>query len=172
MRARGDSNTALLMRPPFALARRQFHEGPLPGEPTDGVFATIAGVRVHYVDRGLGQAVVLLHGFGSSLEVWDEVVPELSREQRVIAVDLKGFGWTDRPEGDYSPAAQAEMVWGLLDHLEVWRAALVGHSWGASVSLAMALSAPRRTTRIALYAAWAYEEQLSYSFRLARIHGV
>ena len=175
MSSRGfDLSTAHSVRPAFALARlrRQFHAGPLPGEPTGATFANIADSRVHYVDRGVGQAVVLMHGFGSSLEVWNELVPELARGHRVIAVDLKGFGWTDRPEGDYSPSAQAEMVWALLDHLEVRRAALVGHSWGASVALAMALSAPKRTTRIALYAAWAYEEQLSYSFRWARIDGV
>jgi len=175
MPSRGvDLNTAHSVRPVFALAslRRQFHAGPLPGEPVDATFANVADARVHYVERGAGQAVVLMHGFGSSLEVWQELVPELTPGHRVIAVDLKGFGWTDRPESDYSPAAQAEIVWALLDHLKVRRAALVGHSWGASVALAMALSAPKRTTRIALYAAWAYEEQLSYSFRWARIDGV
>jgi pimeloyl-ACP methyl ester carboxylesterase len=152
--------------------RLGFHVGPLPGEPADATFATVAGTRVHYVDQGIGPAVVLLHGFGSSLEIWDQVIPEIAREHRVVALDLKGFGWSDRPEGDYSPLAQAKLVWALLDHLGIEQAALVGHSWGASVTLAMALGAPKRTTRIAVYDGWAYEEQLSWLFRWARFDGI
>jgi pimeloyl-ACP methyl ester carboxylesterase len=113
-----------------------------------------------------------LHGFASSVEIWGNLIPGLAREHRVIAPDLKGFGWTDRPDGDYSPRAQAEMVWALLDHLGLEEVALVGHSWGASVALAMALSAPERTTRIAVYDGWIYEEQLSFLFRWSRVNGV
>ena len=74
---------------------------------------TSTGVRVRYVDRGERSApvVVLIHGFASSLETWDARDPRRSRRSfRVIALDLKGFGWTDRPEGDYSPQAQAKLV--------------------------------------------------------------
>jgi pimeloyl-ACP methyl ester carboxylesterase len=149
-----------------------FHCGQLPGEPADATFEVVAGARVHYVDRGSGEPVVLLHGFASSLEIWSHLISELAREHRVVAVDLKGFGWTDRPEGDYSPRAQAQLVWALLEKRGIERAALVGHSWGASVALAMALSAPERTTRIGLYDAWAYEAQLSFAFRWSRSIGV
>lgn len=55
-------------------------------------------------------AVVLVHGFASAIEAWAGVVPALSKTHRVIALDLKGFDWTDRPEGDYSPEAQALLV--------------------------------------------------------------
>ncbi len=167
------AETSLSARRGFPLAiRLGFHPGPLPGEPADATFATVAGTRVHYVDQGMGPAVVLVHGFGSSLEIWSQLVPELAREHRVVALDLKGFGWTDRPEGDYSPLAQAKLVWALLDHLGIEQAALVGHSWGAAVTLAMALLTPRRTTRVAVYDGWAYEEQLSWLFRWARFDGI
>ncbi len=149
-----------------------FHKGPLPGEPADATFESVAGARVHYVDRGSGPPVVLLHGFASSLEIWSNLIPELARGHRTVALDLKGFGWSDRPEGDYSPRAQAELVWALLDRRGIERVALVGHSWGASVALAMALSAPERTSRIALYNAWAYEAQMSIHFRWARSLGI
>ncbi len=149
-----------------------FYAGALPGEPHTAKYAAVDGARVRYVDKGQGPPVVLLHGFASSLETWDLLVPELSRTHRVIALDLKGFGWSDRPEGDYSPAAEARLVVKLLDQLGVKRAAFVGHSWGSSVTLALALAAPERVARIALYDAWIYEEQIPTMFLVARADGL
>lgn len=156
----------------FASACASFHAGPLPGEPHAATFVELEGARVRYVDRGEGSPVVLVHGFASSLGNWDPVLPELAKHHRVIALDLKGFGWTDRPAGDYSPAAQARIVLGLLDRLGVDRAAFVGHSWGSSVVLAAALAAPKRVERIALYDAYVFEEQLPTFFTMARAPGV
>jgi pimeloyl-ACP methyl ester carboxylesterase len=147
-----------------------FHQGPLPG--TQGTFADVAGVRVRYVDVGQGPAVVMIHGFASALETWSGLVPELRRNHRVIALDLKGFGLTDRPPGDYSPAAQADLVLALLDQRGVDRAAFVAHSYGVSVVLQIALQAPERVTRLALYDAWVYDEQLPTLFLWARARGV
>jgi pimeloyl-ACP methyl ester carboxylesterase len=149
-----------------------FHSGPLPGEPKDAQFTEIGGARVRYIDVGKGSPVVLVHGFASSLDVWPGVVRELEKRHRLIALDLKGFGWSSRPEGDYSPTAQAQLVIGLLDRLGVKKAAFVGHSWGASVVLTLALRAPERVTRIALYDAWVYEEQLPTAFLFSRADGV
>ncbi|MCE7895114.1 MAG: alpha/beta fold hydrolase, partial [Sorangiineae bacterium PRO1] len=148
-----------------------FHSGPMPGEPKAS-YANVAGARVRYQDEGQGSAVVLLHGFASSLETWETVRPALLADHRVISLDLKGFGWTDRPPGDYSPRAQAELVFALLDARGVKRAALVAHSWGASVALQMALLRPERVERLALYDAWVYEEQLPTTFHWARAGGV
>jgi pimeloyl-ACP methyl ester carboxylesterase len=147
------------------------HQGAMPGEPK-ATFAQIGDTRVRYTDQGEGPAVVLVHGFASSLETWTAVVPELLKSHRVLTLDLKGFGWTDRPEGDYSPDAQAKLLWALLDARGVKTAALVGHSWGSSVVLAAALAVPERVTRIALYDAWVYEEQLPSFFHFARQDGL
>lgn len=153
-----------------------FHRGPMTGEPKDGTFATLEGARVHYVDRGNKAStkppVVLIHGFASSLRAWATVMPVLEKDRRVIALDLKGFGWTDRPAGDYSPTAQARIVLGLMDELGVEQVQVVAHSWGSSVALALTLAAPRRIERIALYDAWVYEEQLPSTFLWARAGGV
>ncbi|NMC68884.1 MAG: alpha/beta fold hydrolase, partial [Myxococcales bacterium] len=137
-----------------------FHAAAFPDDRPGRLFATVDGVALRYTDRGQGPAVVLLHGYGSSLDVWDPVVPALETRHRVVALDLKGFGRSARPEGDYSPAAQAALVLGLLDRLGIDRTAVVAHSWGSSVALALALAAPERVTRLALYDAWVYEEQL------------
>ena len=149
-----------------------FHRGPMPGEPKGATFASVDGVRLRYRDEGTGPTVILLHGFASSLETWDAVAPSLKKDHRVISVDLKGFGWSDRPSGDYSPAAQAKLVLALMDARGVKEAALVGHSWGASVALSAALQAPERVTRLALYDAWVYEEQLPSFMLWSRARGV
>ena len=145
-----------------------FHTGPLPGEPKKGTFAAIDDTRIHYTDSGgADRPLVLLHGFASSLDAWKKLRPSLAG-RRVIALDLKGFGWSDRPEGDYSPEAQARLVFGLLDRLGVGQSDVVGHSWGASVALAMAMSKPKRVDRLVLMSAWAYADQLPTFFVWAR----
>jgi pimeloyl-ACP methyl ester carboxylesterase len=163
---------ASLVALPLLAGCLSFHAGKMPGEPEKATFAQVEGARVRYVDRGQGPPVVLIHGFASSLETWELLMPQLEKTHRVIAMDLKGFGWTDRPEGDYSPAAEAKLVLALLDKLGVEKAAFVGHSWGSSVTLALALAAPQRVERIALYDAWVYEEQLPTTFLMARASGL
>jgi pimeloyl-ACP methyl ester carboxylesterase len=107
--------------------------------------------RVRYTDSSIGVSdlppVVMIHGFGASLETWVGVAPLIGKTRRVITLDLKGFGGTDRPEGDYSPPAQARLVLALLDKLGVKdRFAVVAHSWGSSVALQIALLVPERVT--------------------------
>jgi pimeloyl-ACP methyl ester carboxylesterase len=92
--------------------------------------------------------------------MWRRTFPAVSRRRRIIALDLKGFGWSSRPPGDYSHVAQAALVWRFLDQRGVRDAALVAHSWGAAVALAMALQAPQRIRGAALYSAWVYQEQI------------
>ena len=149
-----------------------FHRGAMPGEPASATYVTLGDTRVRYLDVGKGSAVVLIHGFASSLETWAGVIPVLARSHRVIALDLKGFGWTDRPEGDYSPHAQAQLVSALMKERGIQSAAIVAHSWGSSVALDLALTEPEKVTRLALYDAWVYEEQIPSFFHLARASGI
>jgi pimeloyl-ACP methyl ester carboxylesterase len=127
---------------------------------------------VHYREVGQGPAVVMIHGYSASIDLWKPVQDVLAAHHRVIALDLKGFGWTSRPAGDYSPAAQAALVWDVLDRLGVEDVAIVGHSWGSSVALAMTLAQPARVRRIALYAAYVFEAQVPSFLRWARVDGV
>lgn len=163
---------ALLALAPALAGCLSFHQGAMPGEPKTATFVEVEGARVRIRDEGEGPPVVLVHGFASSLETWDAVIPVLVKKHRVIALDLKGFGWTDRPDGDYSPWAEARIVRAVMDRRGVDRAAIVAHSWGSSVALALALGDPRRVTRIALYDAWVYEDQVPTFFRLARRTGM
>lgn len=149
-----------------------FHAGPLPGAPADATFADVDGVHLHYRAVGSGPTVVMIHGYGASLDLWRPVQDALAAHHRVIAVDLKGFGWSSRPPGDYSPEAEAALVWKLLDQLAVDQVSIVGHSWGSSVSLAMVLAQPQRVRRVALYAAYVFDEQKPSFFRWAGLDGV
>ncbi len=149
-----------------------FHRGPLPDEPRAARFATIDDARIRYVDFGEGPAVVLIHGFGASLDSWGPVLPVLAKRHRVIALDLKGFGWSDRPEGDYSLPAQARVVLGLMRDRGIERAAIVGQSWGAAVALSVVAAAPERVTRVALYDGLAFEDQVSSFMTWARVRGM
>jgi uncharacterized protein (TIGR04551 family) len=149
-----------------------FHAGPLPGAPAGATFVDVDGIHVRYREAGSGPAVVLLHGYGASLDSWITVQPSVAAHHRVIAIDLKGFGWTSRPEGDYSPAAQAQLAWHVLDKLGVDQVAIVGHSWGTSVALSMAVAHPERTLRVALYDAYVYDDQVPSFFRWAQTSGL
>ena len=153
-----------------AAACPSFHPQRIEGGAADQRFVTVDGVDLRVLDQGPPDApvVVLVHGFASALDAWYPVTPALTGRYRVISMDLKGFGFSARPEGDYSPAAHAALVLGLMDQLGVDKAAVVAHSWGSSIALAMALRAPERVTRLALYSAWVYEEQLPSFFRWAR----
>ena len=81
-------------------------------------FAEIDGVRIHYQEKGVGTPLVLIHGFTSSTYSWKDVFEPLSRSFRVIAVDLKGFGFSGKPDDDYTRRAQGQMVVHLLDSLK------------------------------------------------------
>ena len=113
-------------------------------------FADIDGVRLHYQDKGVGPPVVLVHGFSSSTYSWKNVFEPLAKSYRVIAVDLKGFGFSGKPDGDYTRRAQAMLVAHLLDHLKIEKAWLVGNSMGGEVSLNFALQNPRRVAGLIL----------------------
>ncbi|HEY2972438.1 MAG TPA: alpha/beta hydrolase [Pyrinomonadaceae bacterium] len=113
-------------------------------------FADIDGVRIHYQEKGTGTPLVLLHGFTSSTYSWKDVFEPLSQNFRVIAVDLKGFGFSGKPDGDYSRRAQATLVGHLLDYLKIEKAWLCGNSMGGAIALNFALQNPQRVERLIL----------------------
>lgn len=114
-------------------------------------FADVDGVRVHYQEKGSGPALVLIHGNNSSTYTWSDVLDALAAEHRVVAVDMKGFGFTSKPkEGDYRVEAQATLVVHLLDQLNIERAVFVGSSLGGGVSLAAAINYPERVRALVL----------------------
>lgn len=120
----------------------------------DSRFIRVQGVDLHYKMAGQGEPVfVLLHGFGASLFSWHKVMPELARLGAVIAYDRPAFGLSERPlqwegQNPYSPEAQVDQLFGLMDALGVQQAILVGNSAGGTVALRAALARPDRVQAI------------------------
>jgi pimeloyl-ACP methyl ester carboxylesterase len=110
---------------------------------------TVDGHRLRFVRAGAGPPVVLVHGFASSLYTWKDVLPALARSHDVIALDLPGFGGSDRP-ADLSFEELPAAVVGLMDRLGVARAALVGNSMGGGVVAVVAGARPERVSALVL----------------------
>lgn len=113
-------------------------------------FAEIDGVRIHYQEKGTGTPLVLLHGYTSSTYSWKDVFEPLAKSFHVIAVDLKGFGFSGKPDGDYTRRAQAILVAHLLEHLNIDKAWLCGNSMGGEVALNVAVANPQRVAGLIL----------------------
>lgn len=113
-------------------------------------FADIDGVRIHYQEKGTGTPLVLIHGFTSSVFSWKDVFEPLSKNFRVIAIDLKGFGFSGKPDGDYTRRAQSTIVAHFLDRLKIEKAWLCGNSMGGDVSLNVAVHNSQRVAGLIL----------------------
>jgi pimeloyl-ACP methyl ester carboxylesterase len=116
-------------------------------------YITAAGVRLHVLDTGprTAPAIILLHGFGASLQSWDGWAPVLAAQFRVIRFDLPGFGLTGiDPTGDYSDARAVQVLLALMDHLGVARASLIGNSLGGKMAWLCAATHPERVDRLVL----------------------
>lgn len=101
-------------------------------------------IKINYHREGRGQALVLLHGLGSSGRDWEYQIPEFARHFDVIAPDFRGSGESDKPRGPYSIADYAEDTWALLDKLDISKAHLVGLSMGGATAFEMAVRRPER----------------------------
>jgi pimeloyl-ACP methyl ester carboxylesterase len=94
------------------------------------------GISINYEDQGQGQPLILLHGYGTSTYSWRYVSPYFSKSYRVIAIDLKGFGLSDKPtDGDYSVVEQSRIVYEFIRVHRLENVILAGHSLGGAVSL-------------------------------------
>lgn len=127
--------------------------------PPAGSFIEVDGVRLHYLERGSGRPVVLLHGNGVTLQDYEAsgVLALASERNRVIAFDRPGFGYSDRPRTTvWTPAAQARLLANALRDMGVGPAIIVGHSWGAMVALAMALDEPDAVAGLLLLSGYYY----------------
>jgi len=112
-------------------------------------FEAIHGRRLRYVRAGGGPAVVLVHGFGSSIYTWKDVIPGLVSDHDVVALDLPGFGGSDQP-ADLAFPDLPRAVLGLMDRLGLSRATLVGNSMGGATVALVAAVHPERVAALVL----------------------
>ena len=143
----------------LALVNRRLARNAENDNPPAGQFLETGGVRLHYVERGSGAPLVLLHGNGSMIQDFESsgLIDLAARNYRVIVFDRPGFGHSDRPRNVvWTPAAQAELINSALERLGVAHAIVLGHSWGASVAVALALKYPRLVQGLVLASGYYY----------------
>jgi pimeloyl-ACP methyl ester carboxylesterase len=127
--------------------------------PPSGKFITVDGVRLHYIEKGEGPPVVLLHGnmvTAGDFEM-SGVLDLVATRHRVIAFDRPGFGYSDRPHGSaWSAGVQADLLRDGFMVLGINRPVVLGHSWGAAVALALALNHPETVRGLVLLSGYYY----------------
>jgi pimeloyl-ACP methyl ester carboxylesterase len=100
--------------------------------------------------KGEGEPIVLIHGYGAGMWVWEKQVEALSRSHRVYALDLIGHGFSERPRISYTPEAYLHFLKGFLDGVGVKKATLIGNSMGGGIAWGMAILFPERVERLVL----------------------
>lgn len=128
--------------------RAEKHNPPL------GQFFEVDGVRLHYVERGSGESLVLMHGNGSMVQdfLTSGLVERASKQYRVIIFDRPGYGWSERPRTRaWTPAAQAKLFSRAVAAIGVTeKLHILGHSWGTLVALEWALRLPEQVASLTL----------------------
>jgi pimeloyl-ACP methyl ester carboxylesterase len=143
--AAGSAATAALVNHSARVTERE--------NPPSGKFVEVQGVKLHYIERGTGSPIVLLHGNGVNARDWElsGVLDTLAANHRVVAFDRPGYGYSERPRGQlWTPFRQAALLSGALAALDIKRPVVVGHSWGTLVALAFALDYPAEVERLVL----------------------
>lgn len=115
-------------------------------------FITVNGVKLHYIDEGKGEMVVLLHGFPEFWYGWHKQIPVLAGQYRVIAPDMRGYNLSDKPArvADYKIEILAADIVALITALGQKQAIVVGHDWGAAVAWAVAAFHPQVVKKLAI----------------------
>ena len=97
-------------------------------------YVTVDGNKIRYLEEGSnGSHVVLIHGLGSQAERWQQVIPHLSKNHRIIAPDLIGFGRSDKPQVDYTPKYFVKFIFDFLEHLGIDKTIMIGSSLGGQI---------------------------------------
>ena len=126
-------------------------------------FVTVLGARLAYRSTGSGEpTLILLHGFGGSMEEWEPLVPGLPG--RVVRLDLVGYGASDRPPISFDLETERRFLIAFMDALEIPRATLFGRSMGASLAAWTAAHSPDRVEAVVLAAPSGYPGSLTYDW--------
>lgn len=135
----------------------------------DDRYVTVEGVNVRYREAGEGETLVLVHGITRSLEDWEDSFRRLARDFHVIALDLIGFGRSDKPDVPYTMPGLGRFLRAFLDSVGVGRVVVVGSSLGGAVALQFAAAYPARTRGLALVGSAGFGREVSLSLRLATV---
>lgn len=128
-------------------------------------FLTLGDLELYYQDLGYGYPVVLVHGMGSDHTIWEGIVPLLQKKYRVLAVDLRGHGWTSKNPGPYSMGLFSRDIYGFLEALDIGQAHFMGHSMGGAVLQELAIQKADIISSLTFISSFAYiDHQLQEVF--------
>ena len=120
-------------------------------KPATSGYASVNGIKIYYEVHGEGRPVVLLHGAFMTIEGnWGQLIPELSKTRKVIAIEMQGHGHTPFSDRKLSHAALASDVEGVMDYLKIDSADVVGYSMGGSVAYKFAIQSPKRLKKLVI----------------------
>lgn len=115
-------------------------------------FAKSGDVKIHYVTKGEGPLVVMIHGFPDYWYTWRQQIPELSKHFKVVAIDQRGYNKSDQPEGveNYAMPKLVSDVRAVIEHFDRDKAIVVGHDWGGAVAWSFAMTHPEMLDRLVI----------------------
>jgi len=122
--------------------------------PAETGYAAVNGIKVYYEVYGQGKPIVLLHGAFMTIDLnWGQLIPELSKTRKVIAIELQGHGHTQFSDRKLAHATLASDVEGVMDHLKIDSADVVGYSFGGAVAYQFAIQSPKRLGNLVIISA-------------------
>jgi pimeloyl-ACP methyl ester carboxylesterase len=115
-------------------------------------YADSSGVKIHYVTKGSGPLLVMIHGFPDFWYTWREQMPALAEHFQVVAIDQRGYNLSDKPEGvdNYAMPKLVDDVKAVIEHFDQTQAVIVGHDWGGAVGWSFAMTYPEMTERLVI----------------------
>jgi pimeloyl-ACP methyl ester carboxylesterase len=121
------------------------------GKPAESGYAPVNGIKVYYEVYGEGKPIVLLHGAFYTIEMnWGQLIPELSKTRKVIAIEFQGHGHTPFSDRKLDLATLASDVEGVMDYLKIDSADVAGYSMGGSIAYQLAVSSPKRVRKLVI----------------------
>ncbi|SIP95445.1 Pimeloyl-ACP methyl ester carboxylesterase [Chryseobacterium sp. RU33C] len=120
-------------------------------KPAESGYASVNGIKVYYEVYGEGKPLVLLHGAFMTIDMnWGELIPELSKNRKVIALELQGHGHTPFSERKLSHATLSSDVTKVMDYLKIDKADVAGYSFGGEVAYQMAIQSPEKLSKLVI----------------------
>lgn len=120
-------------------------------KPSASGYAPVNGTKIYYEVYGEGQPLVLLHGAFMTIEMnWGQLIPELSKTRKVIAIEMRGHGHTPFSDAKLDLATMASDVVGVMDHLKIESADVAGYSMGGSIAYQLIIQSPKRVKKLVI----------------------
>jgi pimeloyl-ACP methyl ester carboxylesterase len=138
----------------------------------EGNFIDLAGRRTHFVERGQGKPVVLIHGFNLDFHTWIRNLDQLAAQFKVYAPDLWGQGYSTRQPLDYGYDLFEEQIRLFMEALDIQKASLVGHSMGGGTSIVFSLKNQHKVDKLVLTDSTGIPTQLPFRSKVFRLKGV